>query len=420
LAERLAVHGGEPIRRRPWAAWPEWGAPERAALERVLESGSWGGFPSPSDEARGFAERFADYVGAAHAVCCANGTAAITLALQAARVKPGAEVIVPAYTFVGTASSALAAGALPVLVDVLPDTYCIDPDRVEAAITPRTEAIVPVHLGCSMADLDRLEAIAARHGLLLVEDCAHAHGARWRERGAGSVGGLGTFSMQSTKLLTAGEGGAVTTGDGLFAQRLRSLVDCGRKGPGCDGYPEQLLGHNLRMTDWQAALLGAQLERLPEQHARRARNVEAFEGAIAEMDGLRPMQRDPRVTRRAVYQLILRLDRDAFAGASRDSLVAALRAEGIPCSGRFYLPLNEDPLFAMDPLTNGAVRAGIDYASQAFPVARRAAYEEAIWLPHELFLGSGEDVSDLLKAFAKVRAGARELVAEPPAAPAGR
>jgi len=409
VAERLALLGGPPARSRPWPEWPEYGAPEEAALARVLQSRSWGGFPSPNREARAFADAFARYLGAAHAVPCVNGTLAITLALQAGRLEPGAEVITTSYTFVGTAGGIVAAGGIPVLVDVLPETYCLDPDQVEAAITKRTQAIVPVHLACSMADLDRLRALADARGLLLVEDCAHAHGMRWRGRAAGTIGHFGTFSMQSSKLLTAGEGGAITTDDGVAAQRLWSLVNCGRKEPGFDGFPERLFGHNLRITEWQAAILVEQLARLPGQHERRARNVARFEAEIAKLPGLRPLGRDERVSFRTAYQLIVRYDAGAFAGVPRDAALRALQAEGVPCSGRFYVPMNEDPLFAMDAKTNPLARVELDYSRQRFPVARRAAYEESIWLPHQLFLGAAADVDELVASFAKVQANAGAL-----------
>ncbi len=414
LSEQLAIHGGERARRRPWPAWPEYGEAEREALARVLASRSWGGFPAPNTEARAFCEAFARFVGARFAVACTNGTQTLTLALQAARVAPGAEVITSAYTFVGTASAIVAAGATPVFVDVLPDSYCLDPRQVEAAIGPRTEAILPVHLACSMADMDLLPATAAQHGLLLVEDCAHAHGAEWRGQGAGSIGELGSFSMQSTKLLTAGEGGAFTCRDSLLEQRLQSLVNCGRKEPGYDDFPEQMMGWNARMTEWQAAVLRCQLERLPSQNGRRARRIAQLEQEIAAVPGLSPLHHDARVTRRTAYMFILRYDAEAFAGVPRDHVLLALQAEGVPCYGRFYVPLPDDPLFARDPHTNAAVRAGIDFDARDFPVASRAAYEEAIWLPHELFLGDPEDVSDLVAAFAKVQRLAPALRDKPP------
>ncbi len=414
MSERLAIHGGERVRRRPWPAWPERGEPEREALLRVLESRNWGGFPSPNTEARAFCEAFAGYVGAPFAVPCTNGTQTLTLALQAGRVSPGAEVVTSVYTFVGTASAIVAAGAIPVFVDVLPDSYCLDPEQVEAAIGPRTEAVLPVHLACSMADMDRLPALARKHGLLLVEDCAHAHGAAWRGQGAGSIGDLGSFSMQSTKLMTAGEGGVVTARDPVHEQRLQSLVNCGRKEPGYDGYPEQMMGWNARMTEWQAAVLRAQLERLPGQHARRAERIAQLEEEIAAVPGLAPLPPQEPVSHRTAYMFILRYAAEAFAGLPRDAVLLALQAEGVPCYGRFYVPLTEDPLFARDPHTNAAVRAGARFDEREFPVAARAAYEESIWLPHELFLGGPDEVRDLVAAFAKVQRGAEALRERPP------
>jgi dTDP-4-amino-4,6-dideoxygalactose transaminase len=410
---KLAIHGGQPLRSAPWPRWPEWGEPERAALARVLESGSWGGFPHPNREAGAFARAFAAYTGADHAVACANGTFSLTLALQAGRISPGAEVITSVYTFAGTAGGILAAGALPVFADVSPQTWCLDPDAALAALTPRTEAVLPVHLACGMADMDRLRELCARRGLLLVEDCAHAHGMQWRGRGAGTLGDLGSFSMQSSKLLTAGEGGCVTTSDRVLAERVAALVNCGRREPGFDPAVEPMLGHNLRMTEWQAAVLRAQLERLPGQHERRARNARAFEAAL-DVPGLAPVLPDARVTRRAFYCYLLRYDARAFGGVPRDHLVLALRAEGVPCSGLFYAPLVEDPLLADDPHTNALARERRDWRAGAFPVARRAAHEESLWLPHELFLGSERDALDIAAALRKIQARAPELRASPP------
>ena len=408
MSEPLAILGGVPLRRDPWPEWPEHGAPERDALERVLESRQWGGFPSPNTEARAFSEEFARYVGARFAVTCANGTVSLTLALQAARLSRGAEVITTAYSFVGTAGGIVAAGGVPVPVDVLPETYCIDPAAVESAITERTEAVMPVHLACAMADMDRLQEICRRRGLVLIEDCAHAHGMQWRGRGAGSIGDFGSFSMQSSKLLTAGEGGCVTTSDERSEGRLQALVNCGRRETPRAREVEPMLGHNLRMTEWQAALLREQLRRLPEQQERRRRNVAHFLEQIRNVPGLDTPPADARISAPTYYQLILRYRPEAFCGAPRDAVVLALKAEGVPCSGRFYVPLNEDPLFALDERTNPAARAR-DYTAARFPVARRAAYDESIWLPHTLFLGGERELQDLVAAFAKVQAHAAAL-----------
>ncbi len=414
MTDTLAIHGGKPLRERPFASWPEFGEDERKAVTRVLESGNWGGHPSPNQEALAFSREFAAYLGANHVVPCTSGTTALLLALQAARLSPGAEVITTAYSFVATAGSIAQAGQLPVPVDVLESSYCIDPDAVEAAITERTEAIVPVHLACSMADMDRLEEIARRRGLVLIEDCAHAHGARWRERAAGSIGDFGCFSMQSTKLLTAGEGGAVSARDDANAARLWSLVNCGRKEPGYDAFPERLLGHNLRITEWQAAMLREQLRRLDGQHARRSAAVARLEGLLADVPGVALLEADPRVTRRTHYQTLIRYDPRAFADAPRDHVLLALQAEGLPCFGRFYVPLHQDPLFAADPATNPAVGLGLDLREADFPVTARAAYHETFWLPHEVFLGGEEDVRDVAAVFARVQREAASLRERPP------
>ena len=160
-----------------------------------------------------FSQAFAAHQDAKHALCAANGTVTLEIGLKAVGIRPGDEVIVPAYTFEATAAPVLRLGAIPVFVDVLSDTYCLDAAAAAEAVTARTRAIIPVHLALNMADMDALTALAARHGLKIIEDCAHAHGAKWRNKGAGSIGDIGSFSMQTSKLMTAGEGGVVTTND---------------------------------------------------------------------------------------------------------------------------------------------------------------------------------------------------------------
>ncbi len=410
MTQTLAILGGARVRSAAWPAWPQHGEPERAALARVLESGNWGGFPSPNTEARRFAASFAQFCGTPFAVPCANGTVSLTLALQAAGVPAGSEVVTTPYTFVGTASAIVAAGCVPVFADISLRDYCLDPDAVESAINARTSAVIPVHLGCSLADLERFRSLCDRRGLILVEDCAHAHGARFGDRAAGSIGDFGSFSLQSTKLLTAGEGGVVVTSDPLWEQRLQSLVNCGRKEIGYAEFPGQVLGHNARMTEWQAAIGSAQLQRFPAQQERRRENVAYFEASLEGFAGLGFLPVDPRVSARPLYQIILRYDADAFAGAARDAVIAALNAEGIPCCGDFYEPLVPRSLFALDPNTNAAARTGVDYASQRFPNAERAAFQEAVWFPHPVFLGDRSDIDDVLKALRKVRDQASRLL----------
>ena len=260
---KLAIFGGTPVTTTPPAApWPIYGDRERELLLSVLESREWGGYPEPNVRAAEFAEKFAAHHGAAYGICVTNGSVTLEVALTALDVEAGDEVIAPCYTWVATGACAVHVNAVPVFVDVDPDNYCIDPDQVEAAITDRTRAIIPVHLGANMADMDRMMDIADRHGIAVIEDCAHAHGGAWRGRGAGSIGDIGSFSFQSSKLMTAGEGGAVITSDNGLMQRCHSIVNCGRKEPGYDTFEGHVLGVNARISEFQAAVLIAQLERV--------------------------------------------------------------------------------------------------------------------------------------------------------------
>jgi len=405
----LAVAGGKPVRTKPFARWPEVGEAEKRAVLLVLQGRNWGGYPSPNTYARVLNERFAALQGAEHGVATSSGTAALEIALRAGGLRPGDEVIVPAYTWVGTASAVLCAGGIPVFVDSDPATYCIDPKAVEAAITPRTRALIPVHLAMQMADMDALTAVALRHKLVVVEDCAHAHGARWKGRGAGSIGQFGAFSMQTSKLLTSGEGGMILTASPELEERCHVLINCGRPSP-TDRYKYRALGHNYRMTEFQAALLLAQLDRLREQSARRLGNAELLARKLDGIPGVRPMAWDPRITEPAIYHFILRYDPEPFGGVHRDVFLEALRAEGIPAEGAFYEPVYRAPLWHFRredfPAFSGSA---VDYERVRCPVAEKAAYDESIWLHHSLLLGGPEDVADIAGAIAKVQANAAEL-----------
>ena len=408
-ATELALLGGTPVRSNPWPQWPARGPEEERAVIAALREGDWGGFPLPNERAATFARAFAERHDSAHALCVANGTVSLEVALQAMGVEPGAEVIVPAYTFEATASAALFAGCVPVFADIDPETYCIDVGAAEALVTERTQAIVPVHLAMTVADLDSVGALAERHGLAVLEDCAHAHGARWRGRGVGSWGDAGSFSFQSSKLMTSGEGGIVTTSDDALLDRLHALVNCGRQRPDAEA-PASVIGHNYRMTDLQATILEVQLGRLDRQHEIRARNASRLRAAIEDIAGLTNLRIDDRVTTQAIYQFVFRFDSSAFAGLDRDTFVAALEAEGLPCDGRFYESLPVSELLRPDPArfpawSDALARRPVPDC----PNAERAAYRESVWLPHQLLLGSTTDVDDIVEAVRKVQRGAADL-----------
>jgi dTDP-4-amino-4,6-dideoxygalactose transaminase len=400
----LAILGGDPVRSTPFSRWPQYLPSDAARLQRVLESGHWGGFPVPSPYAREFAEKFAELHGARYGLCIANGTIALIAALQAAGIRFGDEVIVPAYTWDGTATAVLFAGGVPVFADVDPDTYCLDVASAERAVTPRTRAIIPVHLAMRFTDMNALTALAQKHHLKIIEDCAHAHGGQFEGRGAGSIGDLGCFSFQESKLMTAGEGGIVITNSLAHFEHLQSQVNCGRASL-TDEFQQQVLGSNFRMTEWQSAMLLGQLEMLPALAERRAGSARRLGEAISSIDGVRPLPPQMGITRETNYCYVFQYRNASFG---RDLFCAAFEAEGIPCDGRFYEPVYRSPLFCASPEISPQLR-DVDYSEVRCPISERAAYEEAVWLPQFLLIGEDSDVDDVVRAIVKVLRHSDEL-----------
>jgi dTDP-4-amino-4,6-dideoxygalactose transaminase len=405
MAYSLALRGGAPVRSTPFSPWPIYDEREAGALQDVLTSGNWGGYPFPNDRARQFAQRFADFHNAKYGVAVTNGTVSLELALKAAGIGPGDEVIVPAYTWEGTAAAVLFAGGIPVFVDVDPDTYCLDTNLIEAAITTKTRAIIPVHLAFRFADMDQIIAIAEKHSLFVLEDCAHAHGGRWSDKGAGSIGHAGSFSFQTSKLMTAGEGGMVITSDIDLADQVIRLANCGRP-PRRQTKNNPGLGHNYRMTEFQAAILEAQLDRLDEQTKTREKNAAHLDEGLRRISGITLLKRDERITRQASYHYVFKYNPSAFSGVHRNAFVAALNAEGIHSDGRFYEAVYLSSLFQFDERDY----PGWDRAKNVkCPVAERAGYEESVWLPHQILLGDRTDVDDVLTAIEKITTNIAEL-----------
>jgi dTDP-4-amino-4,6-dideoxygalactose transaminase len=401
---KLALLGGEPVRRKPFSPWPQYQPADLDRIVKVVESRHWGGFPLPSPLAAEFAEKFAALHGAKYGLCLTNGTIAITAALQALGLKFGDEVIVPAYTWDGTATAVLFAGGVPVFADVDPDTYCLDVTAARQAITPRTRAIVPVHLAMRFADMRGLIELAREHRLVIVEDCAHAHGGRFQGTGAGAAGDAGTFSFQESKLLTAGEGGMVLTSRLDCFEALQTIVNCGRKSL-TDQHHIHMLGSNYRMTELQASLLLGQIERLPELRAKRTRHAALLSRELSGIAGVRPLPPQLELQSETIYNYVFQY-RPAGAAPSRDLFAAALDAEGVPCDGRFYEPVYRSDLFYATPENSPQLRLErdrpLDYSTFHCPVSERAAYDEAVWVPQFVLLGDEEDVQDVARAVAKV------------------
>ena len=314
----------------------------RAAIDRVIDRGWFVLGP----EVEAFEREFAAAAGSRHAVGVANGTDAIALLLRAVGIGPGDEVIVPAMTAAYTGLAVMMAGGTPVFADVEPDTLTLDPRAAAAAVTPRTRALVPVHLYGQAADVDALAGVAARHQLALVEDCCQAHGATYRGQPVGTGGDGAAFSFYPTKNLGAlGDGGAATTNSDAVAGRLRRL----RNGGQADRYHHVEFGINSRLDEMQAAILRARLPRLGAATARRRALAARYRARLATLATIR--ERDPG----HVYHLF------PVLAPERDALQAHLKAAGIETLIHYPVPLHRQPAFA--------------YAGDGCPVAERAAGE---------------------------------------------
>jgi dTDP-4-amino-4,6-dideoxygalactose transaminase len=403
----LALFGGNPVRTKPFPRWPVYGVAEEQALLRALHSGKWGKLDG--SEVATFEKRFAEYIGVKHAIAVCNGTVSLRIALMAAGIRAGDEVIVPPYTFLATATAVVEANATPVFVDVELDSFNLDPKQIEAAITPRTRAIIPVHLGGLPCDMDAIMAIAKKNELTVIEDAAHAHGSEYNGRRCGSIGDLGSFSFQSTKNLTSGEGGIITTSDDALAEECRSIHNCGRIAGG-EWYEHHVIAGNYRLGEFAGAILNCQLDRLDEQTDRRDANARYLDEHLSPIPGITPQRRPPCVTRNAQHLYVFRYDASRF-GVPRERFLQALTAEGIPASSGYLLPLYKQPLFEQKnfgPYTG--LGDGRNYRGLHLPNVERICGGQGAWLTQNVLLGSRQDMDHILDAFGKLFAHSGDLV----------
>jgi len=422
---KLAINGGKPLRdvkTNPWPKWPVWDEEEEKGLLEVLRSGVWS-YNGPKELQ--FNKAFAEFIGSRHALSVANGTVSLQLALEACGIGLGDEVIVPGLTWQATAASVLDVNAVPVLVDVREENWCIDPAEVEKAINPRTKAIIPVHLYGGFADMDAIMDIAAKHNLRVIEDCAHKHGGEWNGRKVGSIGDVGSFSFQLSKLMTGGEGGALTTSDSKLFEKLDALRNCGRR-PEVEQSGDKGAGHygsegdfiqsgNYRITDFQAALLIESLKRLPGQNRLRDENAQYMNSLLAELPGVTPIRRDPRETAGAYYNFSFRYDAEQFKGVAVDKFREAIARE-LGCDVESsYEPLDACALYT--PLTKPRRHdlseehwRQIDPARFELPVCHRIHDSESVCLHHTILMGTKADMDLLAKAIEKIYDNAAELL----------
>ena len=390
----------------------------------MLESPRWFAGPRGDDpEALGtlFGERFAGLHGARFGLPVANGSVAIEIALRALGIGPGAEVIVPAYTFVSTATSVLLVGGIPIFADIEPDTYCLDPRDVASRIGSHTRAIIPVHLGGQMADMEAIQTLARTHNLAVVEDCAQAIDSAWLGKKAGTWGELGTFSFQANKTITSGEGGLVMTNDAALAEAVVALRAFGRSVPKetslkrSSAFASQTLSSNYRLSEFQAAVLLAQLDKFTLQDEKRRSNAERLTRGLQEIPGIRHIRREAPASKHGYYYYLVRYDREQFAGLDPDRFCALLNAEGIPFLPGDREPVYRHPVFHWENLQDvlfpevlERYRRVVQPDDRGCPAAEEACRSTLI-LRHPVLLGDPEDTDDIVEAVAKIKMNIHEI-----------
>ena len=400
MKKNLAINGGPKTRDKDFA-WPIYDETDVSAVADIIRSGKWGN-PDCGDVVEKFEKEFAAFCGTKYALTCVNGSVALRLALIACGVKPGDEVIVPPYTFIATASIVIEANCVPVFVDIDPNTYNLDPAKIEAAITKRTKAIIPVHFAGQACDMDAIMAIAKKHNLRVIEDACHGHGAEYKGKKLGSIGDAGCFSFQSSKNLTCGEGGIVITNDDALYEMINSLRNVGRVKDG-QWYEHHYAGCNYRITQMQAILLSNQLKRLPGQTARRFENGTYLNSLLEKIDGIKPLSRGQGETVHSYHIYIFKYDKSKFSQLPKVEFTKMLAAEGVPCFMGYPEPLYKQPLFLKKNFMCYAIPPEVDYSKVCCPETEKACYEEAVWIFQNTMLGTKEDMNRFAEAIIKIQ-----------------
>ena len=411
--DKPALLGGKPVRSRPPRDWPIFDEREDKAMLETIHSGKW--FRGSGKKVTGFEEAYAKATGARNCLATNSGTSALFTSLAAVGVSAGDEVIVAPYTFIATVNVILLHHALPVFVDSDPETLQVDARKIEAAITDRTTAIIPVHLGGSAADLDTTLAVAKKHKLPVIEDACQSHLGQWRGRALGTWGDTGCFSFQASKNLNCGDGGAILTNNDEWADKAYSFHNnCrSRQTTSNDFVYKSSRGGNLRMTEFQAAILLAQMTRLEDQMKTREQNADYLRGLLKEIPGILPARMYDGCTRNAYHLFMYRYQKEHFAGLPRKQFLEALKAEGVDCNAG-YGRLNKEPFIKSSLASRSWQRL--------FPAETLAKWEErtecpandklseeAAWFTQSTLLGPRSDMDQMAEAIRKIQKHAAEL-----------
>lgn len=411
-----AILGGDPVRSHGWPEWPIWNPEtDEEQVLKVLRGGVW----SRAEVVSEFEKKWAELMGSRRCLAVVNGTNALVASLVQFDIGGGDEVIVTPYTWISSIQAVLLAGAMPVFADIDPDTYQIDPARIEEKIGPRTRAIMPVHILGLPADMDKIMAIARKHNLLVVEDACQAWLAEVNHRKVGTIGHAGCFSFQTSKHMPLGEGGAIISDDEAFMDRCYSYHNVGFPHGvmiGSVGSGSVMLGTKLRITEYQAAIGLAQMQRLVAQTDQRNDNAAQLRSMIADMPGIVPYRLYENVTKAAFHFFPFRYKKEEFQGLSRGDFLKALQAEGIPCLGGYAPYLNNQPYlenaFRSKNFRKMYPAEMLDfrkYTEQNKCPENDLLCEESVWIPQNLLLGTGDDLRDVARAIEKIQANAARI-----------
>jgi len=408
-----ALLGGTPVRQGAFSRWPIMDEREDKAMLEVLHSGQW--FRGGAPKVTAFENSFAEMMGAKHCIATNGGTTALITSLGALGIGPGDEVIVTPYTFIASVTSIMFHFALPIFVDIDLETFQIDARKIESAVTERTRAIMPVHIGGNVCDMDAIMAVAEKRGLPIIEDACQAHLAEWRGKKAGTLGTTGCFSFQVTKNLCSGEGGAILTDEDSLAEKLYAFHNNCR-GRSTTGYLFRYMptrAANFRMTEFQGALLSAQMTRLEEQSNRRNENAKYLTELLREIPGLMPAKMYEGCTRNAWHLYMMRYRAEEFAGLPRAKFMAALNAEGVPCGGGYetldWKAYLEEAFSTPAARRVFPERTFVEWGERCRLPEYEKLCQETVWLGQTTLLGTRQDMEQIAEAVRKIHAFAAEL-----------
>lgn len=412
-AAKPAILGGPKAFTGNWPGWPVFDQTEKEELLTVLNSGSWCRLGSKT--APRFEDEYRKLMGAKHALAVSSGTSALYTMLGALNIGPGDEVIIPPYTFIATYNVVVLNYALPVFVDTDIESFQIDANKIESAISNNTKVIMPVHIGGSPADLDKIMDIAGKHKIPVIEDACQAHLAEWKGKSVGNWGLGGAFSFQASKNLNSGEGGAIITNDETFLQNCYSFHHQGQGANAASLEPGTgTRGTNLRITEFQAGILLAQMTRLIEQAKRRSENASYLTKMLKEIPGIKPAKLYRGVTRSAYHLYMFRYDKEKFSGMDRAKFIKALSAEGIPCSNG-YGPLSKDAYVTnlaknkhyLNIYGEKTMKEWLERIS--CPQNDRLSEQEAVWFSQTMLLGTKTDMEQIAQAIHKISKNSAEI-----------